>query len=222
MRSSVSTASVPCSSRRPVVVVGDHALRDVAVEFGIDVRQRDRSVVDRGAGLEREPPEAALRQRGVAGPAQRLAQRRGVGGERAVDLEVRLIAHGAVERRLQRAGVEAELQTRVPAGERRGKIRHARCSRRRFRLCQLKWPVAAKLLAIEGQASDSSTPSSVSVSSRAGSRIAMVPSLMRISENESTRSSWSASGCSARASVSTSGDQLVCPSRADRRRRCAA
>ncbi len=80
--------------------------------------------------------------------------------------------------------------------------------------CQEKWPVAAKLLAIEGQASESSTPSSVSVSSRAGSRIAMTPSLMRISENESTRWAWSASGCRARARVSTSGDQLVCPSAA--------
>ncbi len=79
-------------------------------------------------------------------------------------------------------------------------------------LCQLKWPVAAKLLAIEGQASDSSTASSVSVTPCAGSRMAMVPSLMRISENESNRSSCGASGRSARASVSTSGDQLVCPS----------
>ena len=79
-------------------------------------------------------------------------------------------------------------------------------------LCHLKWPVAAKLLAIDGQASENSTASSVSVTPWAESRMAMVPSAMRISENDSTRSSWRAFGCSARASVSTSGDQLVWPS----------
>ena len=61
----------------------------------------------------------------VAAPAQRVAQRGGIGRERAVDLERRLVADGAVERRLERTGIGAEFESRIVARERRRKIRDA-------------------------------------------------------------------------------------------------
>ncbi len=67
--------------------------------------------------------------------------------------------------------------------------------------CQTTWPVAAKLLEIDGQASASSTPWNVSSMPRAASLTAMVPSSMRISVNEVASTGRLAFGPSARASV---------------------
>ena len=102
---------------------GEHALGDVAVEFDVDRGERDRAAGDVGLGLEREAAEAAAGERLEAGPAQRVAQRRRVGRERAFDLQRRLRAPVAFEGELERGAGEANLQARAVAGERGGEIR---------------------------------------------------------------------------------------------------
>ena len=69
-------------------------------------------------------------------------------------------------------------------------------------------PVAAKRLVIEGQASDSSTRSSVSVRLRTLSSTTMTPLLMRISENDNVGAPTSPPVRTVRASMSIKGDQL--------------
>ncbi len=69
-------------------------------------------------------------------------------------------------------------------------------------------PVATKLLAIAGQASDISTLERRSKSPRASSRISIVPSAMRISENDISVSAGLAVGLSARVSASATPDQF--------------
>ena len=59
-----------------VIGVGHDALGDIAVEFDIDVGQRDRRADHIGARLQREAAEPAAARRRPAGPAQRIAQRR--------------------------------------------------------------------------------------------------------------------------------------------------
>jgi hypothetical protein len=55
---------------------GEHTLRDVVVEFEIDLRQSYGAADHIGLRLQREPLKAAAWQRLVSKPDQRTAQRR--------------------------------------------------------------------------------------------------------------------------------------------------
>ena len=111
--------------------------------------------------LEREAAEAAARQGLLAGPAQRIAQGGGVGGKRALHLEGRPVADVAVEGELERRAGEPDLEAgavAVSAATKSVKLMVASIGSS----CQANRPVAAKLLEIDGQASDNSTFASVS------------------------------------------------------------
>ena len=82
--------------------------------------------------------------------------------------------------------------------------------------CHVTWPVAAKLLEIDGQASARSTFSKVSLISRAASSTTMVPPSIRISENEAVLAGrpaleFAGRGPKARASESTRAVQFEWP-----------
>ena len=108
-----------------VVAVGHHALGDIAVEFDIDVGQRDRRADHVGARLQREAAEAAGAGRRLAGPAQRVAQRRAVGGQRAFHHQAGAVGDGAVEGELQRRAGEPRLQAGALAGQRGDEVADA-------------------------------------------------------------------------------------------------
>ena len=141
----------------PVGGEGEHALGGVAVEFDIDAGQPDGAAHHIGLRLDREAAEAAAGQRPLAGPDQRLAQRGGVGGERAFDLERRLDADRAFERGLHAARRRARSfrPVRLPASA-AGKSASVMLASTGSS-CQTKRPVAPKLLEIDGQASEKST-----------------------------------------------------------------
>ena len=137
---------------------GEHALGGVAVKFDVDGRERDRAAGDVGLGLEREAAEAAAGERLEPGPAQRVAQRRGVGRRRVPSIFSvgRMLIVPSKASLTRRA---AEL-----ASSRRSARRRARLRNRSAPIevsigspCHTKRPVAAKLLEIEGHASASST-----------------------------------------------------------------
>ena len=95
-----------------VVGVGHHAFGDVAVELDIDVCERDRRADNIGARLQRETAEPAGARRRLAGPAQGVAQRGAVDGQRAFHHHAGAIGDAAVECQFQgRAG-----QPRLQAG----------------------------------------------------------------------------------------------------------
>ena len=75
--------------------------------------------------------------------------------------------------------------------------------------CQMKRPVAPKLVEIDGQASENCTSSSVSASLRLGSRTTTVPLWMRISEKAAVRCAF---GFWLTASACIRPDQLERPS----------
>jgi len=75
--------------------------------------------------------------------------------------------------------------------------------------CQMKRPVAPKLVEIDGQASENCTSSSVSASLRLGSRTTTVPLSMRISEKAAARCAF---GFWLIASACMRPDQLERPS----------
>ena len=109
----------------------EHAFRGVAVKLDIDAGERDGAAHHIGARLEREMREAAARQRLLPEPGQRLAQRFGIGGEHALDLEGRIEADRAFEGALDRRAGEPKLDAAAVAGERSGEIgeREARVHR---------------------------------------------------------------------------------------------
>ena len=124
---------------------GEHAFGAVAVEFNIDTRQADGAAHDIGPRLDREPAEAAAGQRLLSRPDQCVAQRSGIGGERAFDLQsvgLRLIAPskaafiGAPETR-------SFTPLRLPASA-SGKSASVRLASIGAS-CQMKRPVAPKL-----------------------------------------------------------------------------
>ena len=171
----------------PVGGEGEHALGGVAVEFDIDVGEPDGAAHHVGLRLDREMAEAAAGQRLLSGPDQRVAQRGGVGGERAFDLERGLDADGAFERRLDRRCRRCAASSRCGCRRARPGNRRASWLMSSGSSCQTKRPVAPKLLEIDGQASENSTSVSVSSSFCDGLCTTTVPSSMRISENAATR-----------------------------------
>jgi hypothetical protein len=109
----------------------EHALGGIAVEFDIDIRQRNHAAANRALRPQRETPEAAERNLAIAGPAHGLAQRRRLDAEHALKLECRLRAGGTVEREIERRAGDAQLDAGALTGQRREKIaeRQARLDR---------------------------------------------------------------------------------------------
>ena len=143
--------------------VSEHAFGAVAVEFDIDAGETDAAADHVGLRLDGEMAEAAAGQRLLPEPDQRVAQRGRIGGERAFDLERRLDAERAFEGALSAARWrgEASSPVRLPASAaaKSPSVRLASTGSS----CQMKRPVAPKLLEIDGQASENCTSSSVSV-----------------------------------------------------------
>ncbi len=105
-----------------VIGVGHHAFGDIAVEFDIDIGQRDRRADDIGARLQREAAEAAAAGRRLPGPAQRVAQRQAVDGQRAFHHHAGAVGDGAVEGQFQRRAGQPRLQAGAVARQRRDEI----------------------------------------------------------------------------------------------------
>ena len=146
-----------------VVGVGHHAFGDVAVEFDVDIGQRDRGADDIGARLQREAAEPAAARRRLAGPAQRVAQARRCRWSACLPSSC-----WCDRRRCRRKPVSAgALAIRAFRPERSPDSAATKSltlmlpSTRSPR--QSNWPVAAKEREIDGQASDRSISSSASV-----------------------------------------------------------
>src|SRR5262249_13398968 len=159
-----------------------------------------------GLRLEREATEPAARRGLLTGPAQRVTQGRGVGRKRAFHFERGPVADVAVECELERRAGETDLDAGSVALQRGNEVGETDRGVDRLGMsCHAKRPVAAKLGEIDGQASAISTFASVSTISYASSRRMIVPSAIRISENDAGRSG---PGLRFRASVSMWPDQF--------------
>ena len=110
--------------QRLAAVVGErhHALGDVAVEFDVDVGQRDRGADEIGAGLQRETAEAAAAGRLLSRPAQRVAQRRAVDGDGAFHHQAGAVGDRAVEGELERRRDQPRLQAGAVARQHRDEV----------------------------------------------------------------------------------------------------
>jgi len=115
---------IACGKRRlqglaAVIGIGHDALGDVVVELHIDIGECDRGPHHIGAGLQREAAEAAAAGRGLAGPAQRVAQRTAVDGQRALHHHRGAVGNGAVERQFQGRAGDPHLEAGAVAGQTR-------------------------------------------------------------------------------------------------------
>src|SRR6266545_2335249 len=109
----------------PVAREGEDAFADIAVELDVDAGKRDGAADDVGLRLEGETAEAARRRVPMGGPAQRVPQRGGIGGERALHLERGPVADVAVEGELQRRADGAQLEAGPVAGQRSDEVAEA-------------------------------------------------------------------------------------------------
>lgn len=100
------------------IAVGHDAFGGVAVEFDVDVGERQRRSDQVRARLERETPEPATPRRRLADPAKRVAQRAAIRRQRAVHHQAGLVGDGAVECELQGGCGDADLQSGSFAGQR--------------------------------------------------------------------------------------------------------
>src|ERR1043166_5948612 len=207
VKSSSSAASVACSMRRPSVakaitpsalLPSISTLTDVSATVppstSMWALRAKRPNPPPGSGL-RPPKPSALRRESVS--AAREPSRRNVGVR--VRWPSKAALNGAPLRRTltpARAPVSAATRSAMVALASIVWLRHT------------KRPVAAKLRAIAGQASDICTPERFSSMPCISSRKMTAPSVMRISEMVVTRSA----GVSVRASFCERLDQLELPS----------
>ena len=110
--------------QRLAAVVGNrhHALGNVAVEFDIHVRQRDRGADDIGAGLQRETAEAATAGRLLSHPAQRVAQRGAVDGDDTFHHQAGAVGDRTIEGKFQRCADQPRLDAGTIARQHRDEI----------------------------------------------------------------------------------------------------
>ena len=134
---------------------GEHAFGNIAVKFEIDLRQRYRAADHIGLRLQREPLEAAARQRLLAEPDHRTPKRRRNGRGGAFDFQCWPGRYGAVKGELERRAGDAQFQCRAFALQRGAKLASV-TPISRFRRDTGALPVTAKLREIAGQASDRS------------------------------------------------------------------
>ena len=148
---------------------GEHALGDVAVELDIDGGQRDRSARHVGLGLEREAAEAAAGRAAGGRPSGRcraaMARRpRACLRSSSVGCVLQLPSKANLTGAPVRRTFRPERSPASAAAKSASVIELSIGSS-----CQTKWPVAAKLFEIDGQASASSTLRKLSLMPRAAS-----------------------------------------------------